>query len=109
MVDALRSADREAVGRLMAASHRSLARDFEVTTPELDAAVRAMARVRGVWGARMTGAGFGGCAVALLDEAAGGRFLKEAAANYRRRTGRRGRAFLCRATDGAGRVGGKGS
>lgn len=108
MVDALRSGDRGAVGRLMAASHRSLARDFQVTIPELDAAVRAMSRVKGVWGARMTGAGFGGCAVALLDEDAGERFLRETPPDYRRRTGRKGRAYLCRAADGAGRIEGKG-
>ncbi|MEM3085725.1 MAG: galactokinase [Halobacteria archaeon] len=107
MVDALRSGEREAAGRLMASSHRSLGGDFAVTIPELDAAVEAMRRVRGVWGARMTGAGFGGCAVALLDEEAGPRFLREAVADYRRKTGRRGRGWLCRAADGAGRVRGK--
>ncbi len=107
MVDALRAGDREEVGRLMAGSHRSLARDFCVTIPELDAAVRSMVRVPGVWGARMTGAGFGGCAVALLDGESGPRFLREAPRNYRRRTGRRGRAFVVRAADGAGQVRGK--
>jgi galactokinase len=107
MVEALRSGDREAVGRLMAASHRSLALDLQVTLPELDAAVEAMGRVPGVWGARMTGAGFGGCAVALLDEEAGPRFLREAVADYRRKTGRQGRGWLCRAADGADRVRGK--
>ncbi len=102
MVEALRSGEREAVGRILAASHRSLARDFRVVIPELDAAVRAVGRLPGVWGARMTGAGFGGCAVALLDEKSGPGFLREAPRDYRRRTGRAGRAFVVRAADGAG-------
>jgi galactokinase len=54
----------------MAASHRSLAEDFEVSTPELDALVDELMATPGVYGARMTGAGFGGCAVALVEPGA---------------------------------------
>ena len=54
------------VGPLMDASHDSLRDDYEVTCPELDTAVDA-ARAAGVLGARMTGGGFGGCAIALVD------------------------------------------
>lgn len=64
-VDALEEADLTAFGRLMTGSHRSLAMDYEVSTPALDRLVEAMLAA-GAAGARLTGAGFGGCAVALL-------------------------------------------
>ncbi|HUY63148.1 MAG TPA: galactokinase family protein [Acidimicrobiales bacterium] len=67
---ALASGDLEEVGRLMTASHRSLAEDFEVSTPELDALVEHLARAPGVYGARLTGGGFGGCAVAISEQGA---------------------------------------
>jgi galactokinase len=63
--DALRARDFAAFGELMYASHGSLRDDFEVSTPELDAFVEA-ARQCGAPGARLTGAGFGGCAIALI-------------------------------------------
>jgi galactokinase len=62
---ALRSGDLAELGRLMVASHRSLALDFEVSTPALDATVERLLSTPGVYGARLTGAGFGGCVVAL--------------------------------------------
>ena len=64
---ALRAGDLAGAGRLMAASHASLARDFEVSTPRLDALVAELSATPGVYGARLTGAGFGGCAVALAQ------------------------------------------
>jgi galactokinase len=63
--DALLAGDLVACGRLMVESHRSLAVDFEVSTPGLDALVARLVAARGVFGARLTGAGFGGCVVAL--------------------------------------------
>lgn len=63
--DALRAGDVARAGALMASSHASLRDDFEVSTPVVDALVARLAAVDGVWGARMTGAGFGGCVVAL--------------------------------------------
>jgi galactokinase len=57
-------------GELMAASHASLRDDFEVSTPALDALVDRLRRTPGVFGARLTGAGFGGCAVALAEPGA---------------------------------------
>ncbi len=57
-------------GRLMTESHRSLAQDFEVSTPGLDALVDALVGRAGVFGARLTGAGFGGCVVALTEPGA---------------------------------------
>jgi galactokinase len=72
-VAALAAGDGPKVGRLMVASHASLRDDFEVSTPALDRLVARLVAVPGVLGARLTGAGFGGCAVAIarpgaLDE-----------------------------------------
>ena len=65
-VEALRRGDLAEVGRLMNASHASLRDDYLVSSPALDAMVDAMGSVEGCYGARLTGAGFGGCAVALV-------------------------------------------
>jgi galactokinase len=64
---ALADDDLVAAGALMAESHRSLAEDFEVSTPDLDRLVADLLATPGVLGARLTGGGFGGCAVALCD------------------------------------------
>jgi len=64
-VEALRDRDFQEFGRLMFASHASLRDDYEVSTPELDTFVKA-AEQHGARGARVTGAGFGGCAIALV-------------------------------------------
>jgi galactokinase len=63
--DALIRGHYTAAGRLMVGSHRSLARDYATSTPQMDAAVDAAVNTEGVFGARMTGGGFGGCIVAL--------------------------------------------
>jgi galactokinase len=92
---ALRADDIEAFGRLMRASHASLRDDYEVSGPELDAIVDIAVETDGVFGARLTGAGFGGCAVALvaadLAEHAAGTITER----YRRATGRPGTAAIC--------------
>lgn len=67
---ALRAGDLAAAGQAMTASHQSLRDDFEVSTPALDELVDALSDQPGVHGARLTGAGFGGCAVALVDATA---------------------------------------
>jgi galactokinase len=66
-VEALENGDFDEFGRLMYASHASLRDDYEVSTPELDAFVE-IAEQHGARGARLTGAGFGGCAIALVPE-----------------------------------------
>jgi galactokinase len=63
--DALSNADLPGAGRLMVESHRSLRDDFDVSTTELDRLVASLCALPGVLGARVTGAGFGGCVVAL--------------------------------------------
>ncbi len=67
---ALRKGDWEAIGAAMWASHRSLRDDFAVSTPTLDALVDNLAETPGVHGARLTGAGFGGCVVAITEPGA---------------------------------------
>jgi galactokinase len=67
MVAALRADDRTEIGAVMAASHASLRDDFEVSTATLDSLVERLGRIPGVVGARLTGAGFGGCAVAVVE------------------------------------------
>ncbi len=64
-VDALVADDLDGVGALLTAGHRSLAEDFAVSTPQVDELVGVLGSLPGVFGARMTGAGFGGCVVAL--------------------------------------------
>lgn len=68
--EALRAGDGVAFGRLMTESHASLRDDFEVSTPALDQTVSRLMAVPGVHGARLTGAGFGGCVVALCEAGA---------------------------------------
>jgi galactokinase len=96
VVEALRADDRDALGELFRAGQRSLREDLEVTTPELDRLVE-LAYAHGAVAARMTGGGFGGAIVALVEEE---RAAALAAAVVRDYAGR-GRAFVCRAADGA--------
>ncbi|WP_432829845.1 galactokinase [Dactylosporangium sp. CA-092794] len=65
-VTALRAGDARAIGPLMTASHASMRDDYEITVPQVDTAVSA-ALAAGAYGARMTGGGFGGCVLALVD------------------------------------------
>jgi galactokinase len=100
---AFRAGDLAALGPLFAASHASLRDDFRVSTPELDALVEALVDA-GAVGARLTGAGFGGCVVALLAEAHADAALERACAAYRRRTGLEPGTFVCRPAAGAGSI-----
>jgi galactokinase len=86
-VAALEADDLEAVGRLFVESHRSLRDDFEVSTAELDFLVETAIGVPGVYGARMTGAGFGGCTVNVVDPDAIDALRSAIADTYRARTG----------------------
>ena len=80
-VDALKAGDLRTMGKLMAQSHTSLRDDYQVSCEELDVAVDVASAIPGVYGSRMTGGGFGGCTVTLVDDAAidaVGRAVKEA-------------------------------
>lgn len=100
-VEALALGDRGELGRIMAASHASLRDDFEVSTPQLDVLVEALVNA-GAIGARLTGAGFGGCAVALVEAADMARIAAEATISYAERTGHTATTFPCRVAAGAG-------
>jgi galactokinase len=94
-------------GRLMYLSHESLRSDFEVSTPELDAVVeiaRAIGEGGGVFGARMTGAGFGGCAVLLVRTAAVTSIMDCIRAQYSRQFALAPTLFVSRPAAGAGMV-----
>ena len=86
-VEHLRRGDLEAFGELARESHRSLAEDFEVSCPELDKLVAAACKLDGVYGARLTGAGFGGAAVVFCRADGADVVISELAAAYRARTG----------------------
>jgi galactokinase len=84
---ALERHDAERFGQLMNASHDSLRDDYEVSSPELDAMVEIARTCDGVFGARMTGGGFGGCTVNLVAAAAADAFRARIVQAYRARTG----------------------
>lgn len=102
--EAMEEGDATRLGRLMDASHESLRDDFEVSSSELDAMVGCARRHRGCFGARMTGAGFGGCAVAMVREAEGHDFAARVGACYQAAAGLSPGIYVCRAADGAGVV-----
>ena len=93
-VAALRARDLRTLGGLLDASHRSLRHDFQVSVPPVNTLVRLARKAPGVFGARMTGGGFGG-AIVVLGQPEGLRAVMErVVADYRRRTGLSGRVLL---------------
>jgi galactokinase len=100
-VEMMRAGNVDALGRLMDASHASLRDDFEVSSDELDQMVACARRGERCYGARMTGAGFGGSAVALVDEDAAEDFAAVVAACYRGATAIAPAVIICTATAGA--------
>jgi galactokinase len=93
-----------ALGPLMRDSHRSLRDDYEVSCRELDLMTEIAVVQRGVIGARMTGGGFGGCTVNLVESAAVDPFKKNVAAEYFSRTGLKPEIFVSSASDGAAQL-----
>jgi galactokinase len=100
-VNALKAGNLRLFGSLMNASHNSLRYDYEVTGDELDIIVEEARNVEGVLGARMTGAGFGGCAVNLVNEMQVDAFIGIAGKNYEKRTGLKPEFYVSGAGDGA--------
>ena len=86
-VQALENNDLELFGKLMVVSHNSLRDDYEVTGVELDTAVEEALKQEGVIGARMTGAGFGGCAVSIVKTDKVENFIKNVEKGYREKIG----------------------
>ena len=99
--EALARGEVRTLGRLMTASHASLRDDFEVSRRELDAMVTLALGHEGCYGARMTGAGFGGCAVALVVGATASDFARRVARQYEAETGLRPSLYVCSASHGA--------
>jgi galactokinase len=100
-LSALQRGDRQALGALMYAGHNSLKNLYEVSTPELDTLVELTRDIPGCIGARLTGAGFGGCTINLveIDQADG--FITSLREGYQQATGRSAQVYLCRASQGA--------
>jgi galactokinase len=105
VLEAARALEAGAVaelGPLFAAAHRSMAEDYEASIPELDLLVELATATRGVAAARLTGAGFGGCTVNLVEADRAEQAAAEVLERYRAATGRQGRAWVCSPADGAG-------
>jgi galactokinase len=98
---AMRAGDAASLGRLMNESHRSLRDDFDVSSVALDAIVEAARAAEGCFGARLTGGGFAGCAVALVESSATAGVERTAAEAYARSTGAACTSYVCRASEGA--------
>jgi galactokinase len=103
-IAALRAGRLADFGALMDDSHESLRFDYEVSSRELDVLVGAARQVDGCVGARLTGAGFGGCTVSLVAEGAVPEFERHVRATYQRETGGEPAIYACTAEDGAGVV-----
>ncbi|OIU69691.1 galactokinase [Rossellomorea aquimaris] len=97
----LKNGQLEEFGKLMNESHVSLRDDYEVTGKELDALVEAAWNQPGVLGARMTGAGFGGCAIAIVENDYADRFIKEVGKEYKKEIGYEATFYTASIGDGA--------
>ncbi len=100
-VESMRRGDSVELGHLMNASHTSLRDDFEVSSDSLNAIVECALQREECYGARMTGAGFGGCAVALVRFSGAESFAEGVATAYRGVTGLAPQVYICKATNGA--------
>ncbi|HEY6243670.1 MAG TPA: galactokinase [Pyrinomonadaceae bacterium] len=98
---ALKQGDVEKFGQLMNQSHQSLRDDYEVSCAELDLMVGLARKVEGVFGARMTGGGFGGCTVNLVRRDKIDQFQNTVAVGYQEATGLTPEIYICKAVKGA--------
>ncbi|MCM3903511.1 MAG: galactokinase [Pyrinomonadaceae bacterium] len=101
---ALEASDLEAFGQLMNKSHHSLRDDYEVSCKELDLMVELAGQVEGVYGARMTGGGFGGCTISLVKAENVEGFKRRVASGYEQVTGLAPEIYVCTAAQGAAEV-----
>lgn len=101
-VEAMRMDDVVTLGKLFNESHASLRDDFEVTNDALNWIVEAAQGQSACYGARMTGAGFGGCAVALVQREKAGAFAQAIETEYRSKSGMEAKVFVSEAGEGAG-------
>jgi galactokinase len=100
-VNALKLGEWRSFGAKMFAGHASLRDLYEVSSPELDALVDIARGLPGCFGARLTGAGFGGCTVNLVEQSRTSEFIQALQSKYKDRTGRQAKIYSCRASDGA--------
>jgi len=103
--DALQAGDLGLVGRLMGESQASMRDDFEISCAEVDVMVELNAAADGVYGARMTGGGFGGCTISLVEASAVDAFKESVAKGYRDATGLEPQIFTSPPAAGVGAVG----
>jgi galactokinase len=99
-VHALKAGNIDAFGHLLIESHESLDKDYEVTGPELNAIVHYSTRFEGCAGARMTGAGFGGCCIALVENGRVEKFISYVGKKYKEKTGLKADFYLADIFDG---------
>jgi galactokinase len=100
--EALRTGDIVRFGKRMAESHCSLRDVYEVSCRELDLMVDLAYQQKGVYGARMTGGGFGGATINLVDARHAGEFKERMAKSYQRETGLVPQIYICKPAEGAG-------
>ena len=100
--EALEKGDLATCGMLMDASHISMRDDYEITCAEIDTLVEISRKQPGVYGSRMTGGGFGGCTVSLVDKDAVNGFTAAVSAEYAEATGHRPEIFACSPMPGVG-------
>jgi len=100
-VSALRSGDQQTFGELMYAGHASLRDLYQVSTPELDALVEIASEIPGCIGARLTGAGFGGSTINLVEQDHTDAFIQGLKQGYIQATGNETQVYLCQASQGA--------
>lgn len=99
--EAMQRGELCALGVLMTKSHASLRDDYEVSSDALDAMVESAMAHKACFGARMTGAGFGGCAVAIVDAVATEDFVRAVADNYQNMVGHTPAVYVCQPSNGA--------
>lgn len=103
-VDALESGNIAELGQLLNEAHNSARDDYNISCPEIEQLIESALQVDGVYGARLTGAGWGGCIIALVRQDAIEQFQQHIHANYLAQTGRTANIFPCKAGSGAGPV-----
>src|SRR5258706_196514 len=101
VADLFEQGKTEGLREVMAASHQSLRDDYEVSCQELDAMVEIAGRQRGVYGARMTGGGFGGCTINFVDVEHATEFQQRVSEEYESAIGLRPDIYICEASQGA--------
>jgi galactokinase len=103
-IEALNQDDLTSFGRLMNQSHDSLRDDYEVTGKELDTLVEEARKIKGTIGSRMTGAGFGGCTVSIVEDEQVEAFIREVGKAYHERTGLKADFYVAEIGDGSKQI-----